>query len=90
MLCTFFSMVGLVLGFIQHELNTKVVENPLNINRYPDAMDDPRTQGVAQTTRMITMTTTFFAMFCLYKRHEYKKLWINEYFNNDLGTLLYY
>lgn len=85
------AVFGLVLTVVQWEINANSYFDPSDPAKFADAINDPRNRSVSsKMTRLVVLITTILALYCLVKRHEYKTQWLNQYFNDDEQTHLYY
>lgn len=85
------AMIGLVLCITLNEFNYFTHFESVDSEAFPNAMEDPRNrEAITGIIRLTTMGTNLVALFCLVRRHQYKVLWRNKYFNNDGTTHIYY
>ena len=91
LLSTIFAILGLIIAIINYELDIYNkeqldIEDPeAIIKEGKSAMSmlkftDPYTKGM----RWTILASSMISLFCLIKRHQYKILWINLYFNVSL------
>lgn len=85
------AIIGLALAVANYEIDMSSQYELLNPQLIPNAMDDPRNKKTSTNlVRMIILITTILAIGSLVMRHHYKVLWINQYFQQDNDTHIYY
>ena len=90
-LTTMLAIIGLILCVGLNETNYFSHFKAVDREKFPDAMHDPRNRkALSNMIRVITVSTNIVALYCLVRRHQYKVLWRNKYFNEDGSTHIYY
>jgi hypothetical protein len=90
-MCMILSTTGLVIQFMNYELDCAQVVHRRDPVLYPNAMDDPQNKTPRNNfVRMMVSFLTLTALFCLIQRHRYKSYWKTYCFNKDNRTYVYY
>jgi hypothetical protein len=82
---------GLAIFFFYNESEMAKHVHSRDPVRWPNAMEDPANSGGStNAVRMLGLTLSVGALYCLVQRHRYKNKWKHVYFTDDKETKLYY